>query len=80
MSLLLSDKKIDGNVQILSIELPEKIISKLDVIGIYKGSIIKIIQSECTKNIIVFEINNIRYGIRVKDAKNIVVKKEIYNE
>lgn len=66
-------------VVIKSINLPDNIIQKLDVIGIYVGSKINILYTESTKHVVIFEINNIKYGIRRYDAKNIIVKKEIIN-
>lgn len=66
-------------VVIKSINLPDNIIQKLDVIGIYVGSKINILYTESTKHVVIFEINNIKYGIRRYDAKNIIVKKEIVN-
>lgn len=74
--MLLSKIKSDQFVIIESINLPTSISRKLDVIGIYVGSIIKVLFSESTKHIIILEINNIKYGIRQKDAMNIIVKKE----
>lgn len=74
--MLLSDIKSNQFIIIESINLPIPIVRKLDVIGIYVGSRIKVLFTESTKHIIILEINNIKYGIRQKDAMNIIVKKE----
>ena len=72
----MSQVKDNCVVEIEKINLSNNILRKLDVIGIYVGAKIFINALESTKHIIIFEINNIKYGIRKNDAEYIVVKKE----
>ncbi len=71
----LSDNSIIGDVIIESISLPNEITKKLSVIGLNVDSKIKVLENKNVKNIVIFEINNVKYGIRKKDASNIIVKK-----
>lgn len=71
-----SDPSIKGsNVKIVKINLAEDYISKLDQIGFYEDQILYV-EKDNLKNIIQFRINNVKYAIRINDAKNIIVKKE----
>ncbi len=74
--MLMSQINNDCKVEIIKINLPSNIIRKLDVIGLYEGSKIFIKSTESTKSVVIFEINNIKYGIRKNDAKFISVKKD----
>lgn len=51
------------------------ILLKLENIGLYKGETIFLKRLTHNKNIILFQVNDVTYGIRVKDAAKILVKK-----
>ncbi len=71
----LDDPEIKGlSVEIQEINLDEDIKFKLEQINFYQGEIIQIIDDK-DKNMIQFTINNAKYAIRARDAKNIIVKK-----
>lgn len=51
------------------------ILLKLENIGLYKGETIYLKRLTHNKSIILIQINDVTYGIRVKDAAKILVKK-----
>ena len=62
-------------VQIVSMNFDEDILLKFENIGVYPGQLIRIQSGLKQKNIVLFEVNNVEYGIRRKDALKIQVKK-----
>ena len=62
-------------VEIISMDFDEYILLKFENIGVYPGQLIRIQSGLKQKNIILFQVNNVEYGIRRKDAEKIVVKK-----
>lgn len=51
------------------------ILLKLENIGLYKGETIYLKRLTHNKSVILIQVNDVTYGIRVKDAAKILVKK-----
>lgn len=75
----LTDKtNLEGWFQVVRVDFDDsKIISKLENIGIYPGEIIYLIKKINNSTVMLIKINDVVYGIRKKDANNIIVKKVI---
>lgn len=74
--LLTDHELIDSFVIIEELNFVDNnILLKLENIGLYKGEKIYIKRLTRNKSIILIQINDVTYGIRVKDAKKIFVKK-----
>lgn len=74
--LLTDPELIDSFVIIEELNFVDNnILLKLENIGLYKGEKIYIKRLTRNKSIILIQINDVTYGIRVKDAKKIFVKK-----
>lgn len=67
------------NVEIVEMDFPNDVLLKFENIGVYPGQLIKIQDGIKQKNIVLFMVNNVEYGMRKKDAKRIKVKKVIDN-
>lgn len=67
-------KLINGTYEIVSLDLEEEILEKLERIGLNVGSILTI-REIILKDSILIEINNICYALRKEIANNIIVKK-----
>ncbi|MDE6289460.1 MAG: ferrous iron transport protein A [Ureaplasma sp.] len=61
-------------VEVLEVNLVKNNKLKLERIGMFPGTIVKILDDNL-KNITIFKINNVKYAIRANDAKDIIVKK-----
>lgn len=75
----LTDKtNLEGWFQVVRVNFDDfKIISKLENIGIYPGEIIYLIKKINNSSVMLIKINDVIYGIRTKDANNIIVKKVV---
>lgn len=75
---LIDKTNLEGWFQVVRVDFDDsKIISKLENIGIYPGEIIYLIKKINNSSVMLIKINDVIYGIRTKDANNIIVKKVI---
>lgn len=73
----LSDKdNVSGFFEVIKVNfLDHKITLKLENIGLFPGERFFLKQVIKSSNVVLIKVNNVTYGIRVSDAKHIIVKK-----